>query len=231
MTRLDLARMAAAVAVVLFASVSTVDGAVITSAATVTLPPFSTGTLGPLGATPAPNNDNAMAASPNLIPQTVFWRDSAPMELEFNVSNSGGTTEYRFTQNFVHVTGPAWTSFRFELGYGTGASFVRSSATDLLDFDAPDRDPVATSTQFTVLSHELDVIEWSGGTVPSIGGVAFTFAVDVPDSLLNNRFTLRQTPAGVAATVPEPASLALLGLGLCGVLARAGSRRARHNAR
>ena len=71
-TRLDLARSATVAIGLLFASISTVDAAVITSAATVTLPPFSTGTLGPLGATPAPNNDNATAASPNLIPQTVF---------------------------------------------------------------------------------------------------------------------------------------------------------------
>ncbi len=86
------------------------------------------------------------------------------------------------------------------------------------------------------LSHEDEILVWSGRTVPSIGSTTFTFALDLPDNLENfngagvNRFTLRQTPIASPAVVPEPASRSLLGLGLAlaGVAAlrnRSGARR------
>ena len=37
------------------------------------LPGSSTGTIGPVGATPAPNNDNSVGPSPNVIPYTIFY--------------------------------------------------------------------------------------------------------------------------------------------------------------
>ena len=101
--------------------------------------------------------------------------------------------------------------FRFELGFGVGGNFVRSSLSENLDFDAPDRDPAPLSSAFTTLNHGADMLDWAGGMVPSIGVAVFSFAVDVPDNLQNfhpggfNRFTLRQTPAvAQAAPVPEP---------------------------
>src|SRR6266568_2833669 len=83
---------------------------VITSAATFKLPGFSTGILGPLGFTPAPNNDNAPSASQNVINSTFFFNSGGLgiADLEFNVGNSAGTTEYRFTQAFINNTGQAW---------------------------------------------------------------------------------------------------------------------------
>ncbi|HYO80769.1 MAG TPA: hypothetical protein VES20_05155 [Bryobacteraceae bacterium] len=48
------------------------------------------------------------------------------METEFVLANSGGTTEYRFTQAFVNTRSAAWSGFRFELGFATGAAFVQA---------------------------------------------------------------------------------------------------------
>lgn len=194
---------------------------VITSVTTTVLPGSSTATIGPIGVTPAPNNDNATSASPNTVPYSVFFNGSlGPLQVEFATNNSGGTTEYRFTQTFINNTGQVWTGFVFELGYGLGAALTPSGATDGLDFDWPNADPTPTASLFSVLSHQSDRIEWSAGSVPSVGVMTLTFAIDVPDSLAAfnpdevNRFTLRQTPIVATHSVPEPSPLLLLGAGL-----------------
>ena len=199
------------------------QAAVISTVTNVSLPGLSTSTIGPVGATPAPNNDNATVASPNAIPYTVFFNALGPLDVEFMTSASGGTTEYTFTQTFVNNTGQAWTGFTFELGYGFGQAFTASGGADGLDFDLPGADPAPFASLFTSLIHLDDRMEWSGGSVPSVGGLAFTFSIDVPDGLATfhpdsvNRFTLRQTPV-VATPVPEPSSMLLLGWGMLALL-------------
>jgi hypothetical protein len=203
----------------------------------VALPGASTGSLGPVGGTPvAPNNDNALTASPNAIAGNWFLNANGfgPMDFEFVVANSGGTTEYAMAQRMVNNSGVTWTGFRLELGFGTGAGFVRASPGTGLDFDTPDADPAPTSTVFTLLDAQPTMLDWSGGAVWPIGqgvplAVAFAFAVDVPDGLqtLNpsglNRFTLRQVPTRAATPIPEPGLLGLFGVGA----AWAARRRAR----
>jgi hypothetical protein len=193
---------------------------VITALTTLILPGTSTGTVGSFGLTPAPNNDNAGAVNPNGFSYTLFINSLGLIEAEFTVQPSAGTTEYRVTQNFVNLSGQPWSTFAFELGFGTGASFVRSGA-DGLDFDTPDGDPAPTASSFSGLSYQSDLIRWTGGS----GALAtqFAFSIDVPDNLQTvnpsglNRFTLRQTPN---AAVPEPASLLLLSSGAVGLAIR-----------
>ena len=197
----------------------------VSSIATSSLPGTSTGTIGPIGLTPAPNNDNAIAASPNTVPYSVFFNAHGPVQVEFVTANSGGTTEYRFTQTFINNTGQAWSGFVFELGYGVDGAFTPFASADGLDFDAPDADPTPTASHFSSLSHQSDRIEWSNGSVPSIGVLNLSFAIDVPDNIATfnpaqvSRFTLRQTPIPVSA-VPEPSTLLLLIVGLLALVWR-----------
>jgi hypothetical protein len=209
------------------------SAATITSVSVFSLPGFSTGSLGPIGVTPSPNNDNAAAANPNTIPYSIFFNTFGLLEVEFNVENSGGTTEYRVTQAFINNSGQPWSNFVFELGFGTGANFVRSDLSDALDFDTPDGDPAPFSSGFTTLDHQADLVEWTGGVVPSIGVVAFNFAIDLPDDLQGinpfdvSRFTLRQTPNfQEASPVPEPTTMLLFGTGLVGIVMKRRRRRA-----
>ena len=188
----------------------------ITSIGVSALPTNSTGTIGPVGNTPAPNNDNAATPNPNAVPYNIFFNSQGILDVEFVVADSGGTPEYRFAQPVINNSGRAWAGFNFELGYGVGTGFVRSTVSDSLDFDAPDRDPTPFSSAFAALDHQVDTLGWSGGNVPSIGVLVFSFSIDVPDDLRafnpagTNRFTLRQTPTAV----PEPATMIMLGTGL-----------------
>jgi uncharacterized protein (TIGR03382 family) len=187
---------------------------VITGVASVDLPEFSTGSIGPVGANPAPNNDNTAAASANTVPYSIFFNSPGYAEAEFVVQTSGGTTEYFVTQNLVNNSGQTWTGFLFELGFGTGSSFLRAATGALLDFDLPGADPEPFSSVFTLLDHHVETLAWSGGAAPSIGVAAFRLSVDVPDGLESwnpaevNRFTLRQTPL-TAPAAPEPTGIAL----------------------
>jgi hypothetical protein len=214
------------------AGAANADAAIITAFGDINSPGSST--IGPVGLTPAPNNDNS-TASPNVIPAQVFFNNLGPLEIEFVVENSGGTTEYAFSQNFINVNTVPWLGFNFELGFGTGDDFVPLTGGGGLDFDLPNADPLPTSSAYTVLDHQATTIGWTGGVVnPIVGGpsapfsVAFAFAIDVPDGLALlhpqglNRFTIRQTP--ITSTAPEPATAALLAMGL-GIAGLRGRRR------
>lgn len=117
------------------AAFSRAGAATIGSVSEFSTPGFSTGSMGPVGNTPAPNNDDVTGASPNLIPYNIFFNSPGILETEFVLTNSGGTTEYRFTQSFLNNTPAVWTGFIFELGFGTGANFVLSQLADTLQLD------------------------------------------------------------------------------------------------
>ena len=205
-------------------AVTSAEAALITSVGTLLSPGASS--VGPVGSNPDPNNDNALAPSANGIGVQAFFNTLEPLEIEFVAVDSAGTTEYFFSEVFTNVNTVPWIGFTFELGFRTGVNFVRVAGGSGLDFDAPNGDPVPTSSVFSVLNYQPSVLEWTTGAVnPLVGGssgpfsVAFNFSVDVPDGLAQlhpeglNRFTIRETPL-IASAVPEPASAALLGLGL-----------------
>jgi hypothetical protein len=216
------------VAVLVFVT-SRVEAGVITSVSQFILPGFSTGSLS-VSLPVAPNNDDTVSPSANTIANGglgIFLNAGGfgALDYEFNVADSGGTSEYFFTTNIVNNTGIAWDGFRFVLGFGTGASFVAVGDGFGLDFDTPDVTPAPTSTVFTALNHQQSLVDWSGATVNPLGGpagapfsVAFSLSIDVPDGIgaLHpeglNRFTLRSFPT--AQEVPEPATAALLGVGI-----------------
>ncbi len=161
------------------------EAATISNSTSFLLPGFSTGSL-TVGLPASPNNDNATAASPNLISVSIFFNSDGlgPADMEFELTNSGGTTEYRVAPagiGLVNNTGSPFTGFLAELGFGTGANFVRSSAGDDLDFDTPDRDPTPTLPAFSALTPDTDSLLWSGGTIPSVGSFSIGFSLDVPD--------------------------------------------------
>ncbi|MEO1497590.1 MAG: choice-of-anchor F family protein [Planctomycetota bacterium] len=156
----------------------------------------------------APNNDNAVGTSPNSI--FVTQKDYVglgPVDLVFDVRDTGGVTEYFVMEGVQNSTGLDWNGYRIELGFGEGAGFVKSTSGDGLDFDAPDFDSDFDFNPggffFPTVSVTEDDILATGGVQPN-GAFAgnFLFHVDVPDGI--SSFTIRQAPIGI----PEPAALA-----------------------
>jgi len=158
--------------------------------------------------TDTPNNDDSVdppVPPPNVFGYITGFDAVGSIDIVFNVDNSGGTTEYIFSGGqLANFSGSNWAGYKIELGFGTGANFVRSKPGDSLDFDAPvaSANPRPTFSAFTNLIQGRDLISWYAGNIPN-GDVFlgnFTFAVDVPDnlSLINpygtSQFTLRQTP-------------------------------------
>ena len=168
-----------------------------------------------------PNDDNANPSDNEIIipDDRKTFNSLAPIDLVFDVELSGGTTEYFFEETVTNNTGFAWWDFHFELGFGTGDDFMSFLDVPLPlnialpDFDTPDRDPTPISDQFAALVHEDFMLWWSDGLIEPGESVDFEFSLDVPDDFLGlnlyDNFTLRQI-----ATVPEPATVNLIALGL-----------------
>ncbi|REK11875.1 MAG: PEP-CTERM sorting domain-containing protein [Planctomycetota bacterium] len=166
----------------------------------------------------APNNDDVAGTSPNGIFVTQKdYTAIGPVDLVFDVTDTGGTTEYLVTEGVQNNTGLDWGSYHIELGFGEGAGFVKSTSGDGLDFDAPDFnsdfffDPLPGF--FPTVSVTEDDIIASGGVMPDFSFAGyFLFHVDVPDGI--SSFTIRQSPV----EVPEPSTLVLGAMGVSGLL-------------
>jgi hypothetical protein len=165
-----------------------------------------------------PNNDNSsVPANSNMAVASKIFSANAPIDIVFDVQTSQGTTEYRLSEGVANVTGVDFLMYEFELGFGTGASFVRSAAGDGLDFDAPNIDPGPTSARFLTMAHQEDQVRFSDGTFPTGMTDAYTISVDVPDfnaaampasaaTATGYRFTLRQR----GSIIPEPGTIAIV---------------------
>ena len=159
------------------------------------------------------NNDDVEVVGGNIVIASKTFDVASPIDIVFNVASSReGVTEYYFAEGVTNNTSNAMVGYIFELGFGTGSTFVPSTPTDGLDFDAPSIGgasgwtPIPTSDIFSILSHGDDVLVWSGGSLGAGLSGAFTFSIDVPDL---DQFTLRQR----GTTVPAPGAFLLVGLG------------------
>lgn len=167
----------------------------------------------------APNNDDAVGASPNTA--FVTQKDYVgigPVDLVFNVTNSGGVSEYLFTEGVYNNTGLNWGAYHLELGFGYDATYVRSASGDGLDFDSPSFNSPFNFNPGGSLFPSVTVIEdevfATGGVMSDLTFAGyFRFTVDVPDGITS--FTVRQSPIPVG--VPEPGSFALSVFGLAGL--------------
>jgi hypothetical protein len=167
--------------------------------------------------TEAPNNDNnSIPFEGNVAVISKLFNANEPIDIVFEVDNSTGITEYHIAEGMANVSGFELIAYAFELGFGTGTSFVRSVAADGLDFDTPNIDPGPTSGRFTTMAHTEDLVRFTMGTVPNGMTDAFTVSIDVPDydpTLMpasaalaeGYRFTLRQVPI-----VPEPGTIGIV---------------------
>ena len=164
--------------------------------------------------TTAANNDNVTTIGNNNIDVNgKNFTSVGPIDIVFDVTATGGTTEYLVAEGVTNSTGVTWTGYQLQLGFGFGANFVPSGA-DGLDFDTPDRDPTPTHTAFSSLVHLDDLMIFGGGSVPNLQADAIGLSIDVPDGI--TQFTLRQVPLAV----PEPGGLALAGAAALGLLRR-----------
>ena len=159
----------------------------------------------------APNNDDVAGTSPNFIQVAQkAYHAIGPVDLVFDVVDTGGVTEYLFLEGVTNFTGVDWSAYRLELGFGHGVGYVQSLSGDELDFDTPDSNSDVDFMPFfsTVVVSE-DEIQASGGTIPNTASAwPILFHIDVPDGI--ESFTIRQSPIGI----PEPTAWILACLGL-----------------
>ena len=122
-----------------------------------------------------------------------------------------------FTKTVLNNSGTTWTSFEMELqeilgtasGEGDGLSFAQ--ALNLVFF----------SSEFSTITRidtTRDYLNFSGGEV--LDGESVTFGFAVTDYSPQSPFYLLQTPNLVDRPLPEPGSIALLGIGLAGLAFR-----------
>lgn len=162
-----------------------------------------------------PNNDDVVGPSPNII--YVLQKNYVgigPVDLVFDVRDTGGVTEYMVNEGVWNGTGVDWSGYHLELGFGHGAGFVKSTSGDGLDFDAPDYNSDVSFSPFfaSAAVTEHDIIAGDGTIPVSSYAGDLIFHIDVPDGMTS--FTLRQSPI----PVPEPAGvlLILIGMGFIG---------------
>lgn len=164
------------------------------------------------GAPPlVPDNDNEVLASPNRIDITKdILSMAAPIDIEFTVFDSGGTTEYFINEAVANLTFTNWDGYRFQLGYSVLGAFQPSTPFDFLDFDAPFRDPQPSSSQFVDHFVASDELWFSTGVFRSFVAGSFVLSFDIPDhsahvpdgaqvvdasgAVVGYRFILREIP-------------------------------------
>ncbi len=199
-------------------------GVIQSGTATVSGPGLGTAFV-PAIITPNPNNDEVPSQSPdrgdgNLIVPIKRFDFTDTIDIQFQVNSSDGVTEYKVFESVDNNTGSAWSAYTVVLGFGTGANFLPSTPSDLLDFDAPEFNTLPTSAAFPTVTTGSDILIFSGG-IHGSGAQIYQYRIDVPDGITS--FTLRQIPTAV----PEPSTLVLAGMGAISAVVVAVRRRRR----
>ena len=157
----------------------------------------------PVIITIATNNDNV--AGNNIIVPIKRFDSTDIIDMQFNVEDTNGVTEYQFFEAVDNNSGENWISYSIQLGFGVGDAFAPSSADDGLDFDHPGHDPPPISSIFPTVATGQDLLVFSD-EIQSAGAQTYVFQIDVPDlGALGGTFTIRQTPV----PVPEPSTFLL----------------------
>jgi hypothetical protein len=169
--------------------------------------------------TPNPNNDNQTGGGPddnNIVIPLKRFDANGYIDLEFTISPSLGTTEYKVTEFVDNNTGLNWSQYTMQLGRGTGSGFKTPLGPGDINFDAPNYDTPPTSTGFSAVSKNPSMLVFSSGT-QGPGAQTFTFRLDIPDLLSGDtKFTLRKQPTAV----PEPGTIGLALLAAAGFFLR-----------
>src|SRR4051812_13987784 len=158
----------------------------------------------------SPNNDNTNPNLPNdnnIVVPIKRFDNIGPIDIEFLVQPSAGTTEYFVFESVDNNTGVPWNTYHMILGHGTGAGFMPSLSGDGLDFDDPNYHPPPIASAMPVVNISEDHLVFNGG-IHGAGAESYRFRIDVPNFPLGPGFTIRQFPVAV----PEPATFALLGV-------------------
>ncbi len=168
---------------------------------------------------PNTNNDNTTAGGitdNNLAVVVKRFDNVGFIDIVFNVSPTGGTTEYKIFESVDNNTFIDWSSYRLQLGFGTGTAFVSSTSGDGLDFDFSQFDSAPTSSIFSTVALSEDLLIFSNG-IQDTGAETYNFRIDVPDLPQGvTSFTLRQSPVAI----PEPSIIAAAAIAGCGLLLR-----------
>lgn len=165
--------------------------------------------------TVVPNNDDLTGLNnPNNntehdlgIRWLVYYEDCWSSN-EYDIENSGGTTEYLLSETVTNSTGIDWIGYNFELYLNPNYSgFIPSGPDDGFDFDAPVAfaDPIPTSSTSLSLNHTSDGLYWSG-LIPDGSTVTFSYSIDIPDSLGVDTIYIREFPS-VSTPVPIPKAM------------------------
>jgi hypothetical protein len=168
--------------------------------------------------TGSPNNDDYTGTaqeSPNKVSLAKIYNFPDALDVQFKVFDSGGTTEYVFSEIIINNTPFPWVGYSVQLGYGIGPGFVLSPNNDDLDFDFPFPSvPPAGSSAFATQLGTSEFLLFFGGQVLPGEQFAVGFSIDVPDS--DNSFIppVAKFPGGFNFTLGQFPILELDGLGL-----------------
>jgi hypothetical protein len=178
--------------------------------------------------TATPNNDDVPGTQPdnNIVIPFKRFGSASYIDIPFTVSATQGVTEYLVNEFVDNNTGTNWNSYTMMLGFGTGANFTQVGGLgDGLDFDAGppggNTTPPTSIVLPTLTRPNEDTLVFSGG-IHGSGAQQYQFRIDVSD-LVNrsSTFTLRQQ----ATPIPEPTTIALIGLSFIGLMPNRGLSR------